>query len=67
MIAPRLDVNGASRQVDAAPDTPLPHVLRDYLALDGANFGCGLGQCGARIRELPFTAKRVKAAIAALT
>jgi len=66
MIAPRLDVNGASRQVDAAPDTPLPHVLRDYLALDGANFGCGLGQCGARIRELPLTAAPVKSAVAAV-
>jgi aerobic-type carbon monoxide dehydrogenase small subunit (CoxS/CutS family) len=42
-----LEVNGASRQVDAAPDTPLLYVLRDYLALNGAKFGCGLGQCGA--------------------
>jgi len=66
MIA-RLDVNGASRQVDAAPDTPLLYVLRDHLALNGAKFGCGVGQCCARIRELPLTAARVKAAIAAVT
>ena len=33
--------------VDAEPDTPLLYVLRDELGLNGAKFGCGLGQCGA--------------------
>jgi aerobic-type carbon monoxide dehydrogenase small subunit (CoxS/CutS family) len=33
--------------VDTEPDTPLLYVLRDDLALNGAKFGCGLGQCGA--------------------
>lgn len=42
-----LTVNGASRQVDADPDTPLLDVLRGELGLRGARFGCGLGQCGA--------------------
>jgi nicotinate dehydrogenase subunit A len=42
-----LDVNGAAREVDADPDTPLLYVLRDQLGLNGAKFGCGLGQCGA--------------------
>jgi nicotinate dehydrogenase subunit A len=42
-----LTVNGRSHEVDAAPDTPLLYVLRDDLALNGAKFGCGLGQCGA--------------------
>jgi nicotinate dehydrogenase subunit A len=42
-----LDVNGMARQVDAEADTPLLYVLRDHLALNGAKFGCGLGQCGA--------------------
>lgn len=42
-----LMINGHARQVDAAPDTPLLYVLRDDLALNGAKFGCGLGQCGA--------------------
>src|SRR5580765_1803997 len=42
-----LTVNGQSRQVDADPSTPLFYVLRDDLALNGAKFGCGLGQCGA--------------------
>jgi nicotinate dehydrogenase subunit A len=42
-----LTVNGAARQVDAEPDTPLLYVLRDHLQLNGAKYGCGLGQCGA--------------------
>ena len=42
-----LDVNGQARQVDADPGTPLLYVLRDHLQLNGAKFGCGLGQCGA--------------------
>ncbi len=42
-----LHVNGAARQVDADPTTPLLYVLRDDLRLNGAKFGCGLGQCGA--------------------
>jgi len=42
-----LDVNGAAREVDADPDTLLLYVLRDQLGLNGAKFGCGLGQCGA--------------------
>jgi len=42
-----INVNGADHSVDAAPDTPLLYVLRDDLALNGAKFGCGLGQCGA--------------------
>jgi nicotinate dehydrogenase subunit A len=43
----KLDVNGESHAVDADPDTPLLYVLRDHLRLNGAKFGCGLGQCGA--------------------
>lgn len=42
-----LTVNGAAQSVDADPDTPLLYVLRDELGLNGAKFGCGLGQCGA--------------------
>jgi aerobic-type carbon monoxide dehydrogenase small subunit (CoxS/CutS family) len=42
-----LTVNGAAHAVDADPDTPLLYVLRNDLALNGAKFGCGLGQCGA--------------------
>jgi nicotinate dehydrogenase subunit A len=42
-----LDVNGSQHQVDVPPATPLLYVLRGELALNGAKFGCGLGQCGA--------------------
>src|SRR5579864_6801757 len=42
-----LTVNGKAQQVDVDPRTPLLYVLRGELALNGAKFGCGLGQCGA--------------------
>jgi aerobic-type carbon monoxide dehydrogenase small subunit (CoxS/CutS family) len=42
-----LDINGGSHQIDVDPDTPLLYVLMDHLALNGAKYGCGLGQCGA--------------------
>src|SRR5688500_8585799 len=42
-----LTVNGTQHQIDADPATPLLYVLRDHLRLNGAKFGCGLGQCGA--------------------
>ena len=46
-MATNLKVNGASRSVQAEPDTPLLYVLRNDLELNGAKFGCGLAQCGA--------------------
>src|SRR6266446_1648023 len=42
-----LIVNGKTRKVDAAPDTPLLWVLRDSLHLTGTKFGCGIALCGA--------------------
>jgi nicotinate dehydrogenase subunit A len=42
-----LNVNGRLQTVDVDPATPLLYVLRDNLGLNGAKFGCGLGQCGA--------------------
>ncbi|MEM5295042.1 (2Fe-2S)-binding protein [Burkholderia sp. JPY481] len=42
-----LNVNGVSHAVDVDPSTPLLYVLRNELQLDGAKFGCGLGQCGS--------------------
>ncbi len=42
-----LTVNGQSRTVDVAPDTPLLWVLRDSLELVGTKYGCGVGACGA--------------------
>ena len=41
-----LRVNGATREVDVDPATPLLYVLRNDLGLKGPRFGCGLGQCG---------------------
>ena len=42
-----IHLNGKQVTVDAEAQTPLLYVLRDDLELNGAKFGCGLGQCGA--------------------
>jgi aerobic-type carbon monoxide dehydrogenase small subunit (CoxS/CutS family) len=42
-----LMINGTSRKVDVADDTPLLWVLRDELNLTGTKFGCGKALCGA--------------------
>lgn len=42
----KLQVNGATHEVDVDPSTPLLYVLRNDLDLKGPRFGCGLGQCG---------------------
>lgn len=42
-----LSINGTTRRIAAAPDTPLLWVLRDELGLTGTKFGCGAGLCGA--------------------
>jgi nicotinate dehydrogenase subunit A len=41
------DVNGRRQEVDTDGATPLLYVLRDDLGLNGAKYGCGLGQCGS--------------------
>ena len=43
----KIHVNGATHDVDAAPDTPLVFVLRNQLGLTGTKYGCGAEQCGA--------------------
>jgi nicotinate dehydrogenase subunit A len=43
----KLQVNGTMHEIDVDPATPLLYVLREHLQLNGAKFGCGLGQCGA--------------------
>src|SRR6476659_9018449 len=43
----QLRVNGTAHEIEADPQTPLLYVLRGDLGLNGAKFGCGLGQCGA--------------------
>jgi nicotinate dehydrogenase subunit A len=42
-----LEINGRAREIDADPATPLLYALRDQLGLNGAKFGCGMGQCGS--------------------
>ncbi|MCH4897454.1 (2Fe-2S)-binding protein [Pseudomonas sp. B707] len=42
-----LNVNGSSRALELEPDMPLLYALRNHLGLNGAKYGCGLGQCGA--------------------
>ena len=43
-----LRVNGKAVSVDSwDPGQPLLYILRNALGLQGAKFGCGLGQCGA--------------------
>lgn len=42
-----LVINGASRTVTVAPDTPLLWVIRQHLGLTGTKFGCGAALCGA--------------------
>ena len=43
----KLDINGATHDVDATPDMPLLWVIRDLVGLTGTKFGCGMAQCGA--------------------
>jgi isoquinoline 1-oxidoreductase alpha subunit len=43
----KLDINGQSHEVDAAPDMPLLWALRDLVGLTGTKFGCGASLCGA--------------------
>ncbi|RKG91652.1 (2Fe-2S)-binding protein [Corallococcus terminator] len=45
-----LNVNGAPHVIEPGEgeeDIPLLYVLRDHLRLNGAKYGCGVGQCGA--------------------
>jgi isoquinoline 1-oxidoreductase alpha subunit len=44
---PTILVNGASREVQSPPDTPLLYVLRNDLGIASPQFGCGMAQCGA--------------------
>jgi aerobic-type carbon monoxide dehydrogenase small subunit (CoxS/CutS family) len=46
-MAIKLKVNGAVREVDAAPGMPMLWVLRDVLEMTGTKFGCGMALCGA--------------------
>lgn len=54
----QINVNGASKTVDVAEDTPVLWVLRDHLDLVGTKYGCGIGQCGACTIHVDGTAMR---------
>jgi aerobic-type carbon monoxide dehydrogenase small subunit (CoxS/CutS family) len=43
----KLTVNGVDHELDIDPSMPLLYALRNHLQLNGAKYGCGLGQCGA--------------------
>jgi len=43
----KLNVNGRDHEIEIDPETPLLYALRNNLALNGAKYGCGIGQCGA--------------------
>jgi isoquinoline 1-oxidoreductase alpha subunit len=40
-------INGETKTVNAAGDTPLLWALRDELGMTGTKFGCGMALCGA--------------------
>ncbi|MFL9897963.1 (2Fe-2S)-binding protein [Paraburkholderia sediminicola] len=43
----QLSVNGVTHSIEVDASMPLLYALRNRLNLNGAKFGCGLGQCGA--------------------
>ena len=47
MATTQFTVNGKAFSTETDVDTPLLYLLRNELELNGAKFGCGLGQCGA--------------------
>ncbi|MEM7574887.1 MAG: (2Fe-2S)-binding protein [Bacteroidota bacterium] len=47
MPAYQLSINGQTREVEVAADTPMLWVLREHIQLVGTKYGCGIGQCGA--------------------
>jgi aerobic-type carbon monoxide dehydrogenase small subunit (CoxS/CutS family) len=46
-MSTNVTVNGARRELQADPASPLLYALRNELKLNGTKFGCGMGQCGA--------------------
>lgn len=53
-----ININGVSKSVEVAGDTPLLWVLRDHLDLVGTKYGCGIAQCGACTVHLDGNAVR---------
>jgi len=42
-----ININGETKEINVASNTPLLWVLRDHLKLTGTKYGCGIAQCGA--------------------
>lgn len=42
-----LTVNGTTQRLEVASNELLLNVIREKLALTGAKYGCGIGECGA--------------------
>ena len=42
-----LNINGRTRDVTVAADTPLLWVIREQIGLTGTKYGCGVARCGA--------------------
>ncbi|OSQ52410.1 (2Fe-2S)-binding protein [Marivita geojedonensis] len=59
-----LKINGALKEVDPAPGTPLLWVLREELAMTGTKFGCGVAACGACTVHIDGVAERSCQALA---
>ena len=58
MATYNLKINGESKQVDVAADTPRLWVLRDHLDLVGTKYGCGVAMCGSCTIHLDGNAVR---------
>lgn len=58
MAVYNLKINGARRQVEVDPATPLLWVLRDHLDLVGTKYGCGIAACGSCTIHLDGVAVR---------
>ena len=43
----KININGTTHDVNAAPESPLLWALRDNLGMVGTKFGCGGGFCGS--------------------
>ncbi|MCR9222106.1 MAG: (2Fe-2S)-binding protein [Alphaproteobacteria bacterium] len=46
-MAYQIRLNGETRALDVAGDTPLLWAIRETAGLTGTKFGCGIAQCGA--------------------
>ena len=43
----KLNINGRTRDIAVADDTPLLWFIREQVGLTGTKYGCGVAQCGA--------------------